>query len=390
MEQLPPELLQILMQMVGNPKQQKARAGQQKSVDQLLKLILDPAMGQLTGTDFGSEPQVLPYQDQTPMLDMYANDQTDPGLAGLAQGLKSGQMTPLAAIAHLRAEAKDGGQFAYAKPVADASGKMDDSMLQTLISQVGVWGKELSDNTKARQQYEFDAVHNPEKVAASQDMWQKAGLPSVKDQYTIDNVPLDEASRLKFNSSASKYENDLKALQEFQSQHRAPVNPGGLMFGNTSFPARPTMSGERAPTGGRPEGLTPFDINQGSPSSVGWGDILTLGIKPWIEQAQQSGGGADAGADVMGVPLPAQPAKVDKGADEKRKQMALRNQFLADSKTYEQTIAPQEMKLKNAAGRSKAYAQMDANMKQALLNDVLKRGRTPLLDAFKLRANNVG
>lgn len=367
--------MQMLMQYYsGSVKDQKVGSTQVNNVQDLIKLLLDPATGQLTGTDFGSSAQQIPYADQLAGVSGVANNPNESAaMREVAAGLLSGGMTPSMARQHIQAAAVKDGSLDWAEPKTDAAGKVNDDDLQSLFDQATSWSKEISDNNAARDKYQTEAASDPTKHGAPMDIWQQAGLPGASDQYDLGNLPVDAHTDMLRGSLNAKAVNDRKAFEDFVASHKAPVNPGGRMVtGDTQFPARAKLTPD-APAG-----------EQSLLSVVGHG--ITDPFTSWGDAV-----GGDLGELFGGESVDTKATKKkDKLQGEKNKQNALFDKYMKDKATYDSTTMNQQRALATASGRSTQDAAYQNAILQGMLNHALKNGRTPLGDAVKARLSGLG
>jgi hypothetical protein len=373
--QIPAPIMQMLMQMYsGSVKDQKVGSTQVNNVQDLIKLLLDPATGQLSGTDFGSSPSQIPYADQLSGVSGVANNPNESqAMREVAQGLLDGGMTPSMARQHIEAAAVKDGSLAWAEPKTDAAGKVNDDNLQSLFDQAASWSKEISDNTAARDKWNGEAASDPTKHGAPMDIWQQAGLPGASDQYDMGNLPVDAQTDRLRGSLNAKAVNDRKAFEDFVASHKAPVNPGGRMVtGDTQFPARAKLTPD-APAG--EQSLLSVVGHGISDPFTSWGNALGGDLGELF-----GGDSADTKAT----------KKQDKMLAERNKQNALFDKYMKDKAVYDSVTMNQQHALAQASGRSTQDAAYQNAILKGMLNHAQKTGRTPLGDALKARLAGLG
>ena len=171
-----PQLLAMLAQLGLMDSKGLTNQSKQTNITQdlLFNMLMNPMFGVLTNT---FDPLSLPApppaynNDELAAIEVYLND---PSVMGeIANGLLSKKMTPVQAMTLAKREATTEGSALFG---------MDERQIQDEIMRIN---DAVVKNDSARVAYERDAAGKQQ-----EDIFTKAGLPSMLEQYTAETVPV--------------------------------------------------------------------------------------------------------------------------------------------------------------------------------------------------------
>jgi hypothetical protein len=206
------QLMQMLLPYLsGNNKTDKATLGVQASstnnVQDLVKLMMDPSFGALTGAydplALPQQPQRVTYTHNLPLYNSFANS-ADPTAQQVANGLMSGQLDPWSAKRLVTEAANDKNSPLFGMDPLTLSGTIDD-----MVKEMGADQKAFADH-----EAEQDKIQN---AATKEDVFTKAGLPSPLDVYDATNSQITERSAKMHGQQQSRIDNTQRALDQYNA-----------------------------------------------------------------------------------------------------------------------------------------------------------------------------